>query len=83
MKIVDKKVKAGDTETVIQPEEEAPGEAAQVIDLTELLARSSEERQRQPRRQRNPQPEQKDGTKTKQRTARKAAAKKASAGEQS
>jgi DNA end-binding protein Ku len=40
MKIVDKKVKAGDTETVIQPEEEAPGESAQVIDLTELLARS-------------------------------------------
>jgi DNA end-binding protein Ku len=40
MKIVDRKVKAGDTETVIQPEEEAPGEGAQVIDLTELLARS-------------------------------------------
>jgi len=40
MKIVDKKVKAGDTETVIQPEEEAPGESAEVIDLTELLARS-------------------------------------------
>jgi DNA end-binding protein Ku len=40
MKIVDKKVKAGDTETVIQLEEEAPGESAQVIDLTELLARS-------------------------------------------
>jgi DNA end-binding protein Ku len=38
MKIVDKKVKAGDTETVIQPEEEAPEEAAKVIDLTELLA---------------------------------------------
>lgn len=40
MKIVDKKVKAGDTETVIQPEEEAPGDSAQIIDLTELLARS-------------------------------------------
>ncbi|VWX57730.1 Non-homologous end joining protein Ku [Burkholderiales bacterium 8X] len=40
MKLVEKKVKAGDTETVIQPEEEAPGESAEVIDLTELLARS-------------------------------------------
>ncbi|MDM0111015.1 Ku protein [Variovorax sp. J22R133] len=40
MKLVDKKVKAGKTETVIQPEEEAPSEGAEVIDLTELLARS-------------------------------------------
>ncbi|MFM9927769.1 Ku protein [Variovorax sp. H27-G14] len=40
MKIVDKKVKAGHTETVIQPEEESPGDSAQIIDLTELLARS-------------------------------------------
>ena len=40
MKIVEKKVKAGDTETVIQPEEEAPEEASNVIDLTELLQRS-------------------------------------------
>jgi DNA end-binding protein Ku len=40
MKLVAKKVKAGDTETVIQPEEEAPSEGAQIIDLTELLARS-------------------------------------------
>lgn len=40
MKLVDKKVKAGDTETVIQPEEEAPSEGAKIIDLTELLARS-------------------------------------------
>jgi DNA end-binding protein Ku len=40
MKLVDKKVKAGDTETVIQPEEEAPAEGAEIIDLTELLARS-------------------------------------------
>ncbi|MGO4393464.1 Ku protein [Variovorax sp. M-6] len=39
MKLVDLKVKAGDTETVIQPEEEAP-EGAEIIDLTELLARS-------------------------------------------
>ena len=39
MKLVDMKVKAGDTETVIQPEEEAP-EGAKIIDLTELLARS-------------------------------------------
>ncbi len=40
MKLVDKKVKAGKTETVIQPEEEAPKEGAEIIDLTELLARS-------------------------------------------
>jgi DNA end-binding protein Ku len=40
MKLVDKKVKAGDTETVIQPEEEAPSEGADIIDLTDLLARS-------------------------------------------
>ena len=40
MKLVDKKVKAGKTETVIQPEEEAPNQRAEVIDLTELLQRS-------------------------------------------
>lgn len=39
MKLVDKKVKAGKTETVIEPEEEAP-ESSNVIDLTELLQRS-------------------------------------------
>ncbi|WP_295980821.1 Ku protein [uncultured Variovorax sp.] len=40
MKIVEKKVKAGDTETVIEPEEEAPEDSSNVIDLTELLQRS-------------------------------------------
>jgi DNA end-binding protein Ku len=40
MKIVAQKVKAGDTETVIQPEEEAPEDSSNVIDLTELLQRS-------------------------------------------
>jgi DNA end-binding protein Ku len=40
MKVVEKKVKAGDTETVIEPEEEAPSQGAEVIDLTELLTRS-------------------------------------------
>jgi DNA end-binding protein Ku len=40
MKLVDKKVKAGKTETVIQPEEEAPSQGADVIDLSDLLARS-------------------------------------------
>ena len=40
MKLVAKKVKAGKTETVLQPEEEAPTEGAEVIDLTELLTRS-------------------------------------------
>lgn len=39
MKLVDKKVKAGKTETVIQPEEEVP-ESANVLDLTALLQRS-------------------------------------------
>ena len=39
MQLVDKKVKAGDTETVLQPEEQAP-ENANVIDLTALLQRS-------------------------------------------
>lgn len=39
MKLVDKKVKAGKTETVIQPEEELP-ETANVLDLTALLQRS-------------------------------------------
>ncbi|PZP96231.1 MAG: Ku protein [Variovorax paradoxus] len=39
MQLVAKKVKAGDTETVIQPEEAAP-EAANVLDLTALLQRS-------------------------------------------
>ena len=38
--LVDKKVKAGDTEAVIQPEEEPPGKSADIIDLTELLPRS-------------------------------------------
>lgn len=40
MELVQKKVKAGETETVIEPEEEAPGEGAEVIDLSELLKRS-------------------------------------------
>jgi len=48
MKIVEKKVKAGDTETVVQPEEEAPEGGAEVIDLTELLARSLRSGKRTP-----------------------------------
>jgi DNA end-binding protein Ku len=40
MKLVDKKVKAGKTETVIEPQEETPSSGDNVIDLTELLARS-------------------------------------------
>jgi DNA end-binding protein Ku len=39
MGLVEKKVKAGDTETVLQPEEDAPS-GAEIIDLSELLARS-------------------------------------------
>jgi DNA end-binding protein Ku len=40
MKLVERKAKAGKTETVIEPEEEAPQESSNVIDLTELLQRS-------------------------------------------
>jgi DNA end-binding protein Ku len=41
MALVDKKVKAGKTETVLQPEEPETGRgSAQIIDLTELLQRS-------------------------------------------
>jgi DNA end-binding protein Ku len=40
MKLVEKKAKAGKTETVVEPEEEAPQESSNVIDLTELLQRS-------------------------------------------
>jgi DNA end-binding protein Ku len=40
MKLVDKKVRAGKTETVIEPQEETPSAGDNVIDLTELLARS-------------------------------------------
>jgi DNA end-binding protein Ku len=40
MELVDKKVKAGDTEAVIQPDEEPPAKSADIIDLTELLQRS-------------------------------------------
>ena len=40
MELVQKKVKAGKTQTVVAPEEEAPSQGAEVIDLTELLARS-------------------------------------------
>jgi DNA end-binding protein Ku len=40
MALVAKKAKAGDTKTVLQPEEEAPPKTADVIDLTELLQQS-------------------------------------------
>jgi DNA end-binding protein Ku len=40
MALVEKKAEAGETETVLQPEEEAPTKTADVIDLTELLQRS-------------------------------------------
>ncbi|WPB59390.1 Ku protein [Xylophilus sp. GOD-11R] len=39
MKLVEKKAKAGEAKTVLQPEEEAP-KSADVLDLTELLQRS-------------------------------------------
>ena len=40
MKLVERKVEAGDTETVVEPEEQAPADGARILDLTELLARS-------------------------------------------
>jgi DNA end-binding protein Ku len=40
MALVEKKAQAGETETVLEPEEEAPGKTADVIDLAELLQKS-------------------------------------------
>jgi DNA end-binding protein Ku len=40
MELVDKKVKAGKTEAVVEPQEEAPGYTDNIIDLTDLLKRS-------------------------------------------
>lgn len=40
MDLVARKVKAGKTETVVEPQEESPAYADNVIDLTELLQRS-------------------------------------------
>ncbi len=40
MALVDKKVKAGQTESVVQPEEKAPSAGADIIDLTALLKQS-------------------------------------------
>jgi DNA end-binding protein Ku len=40
MALVEKKAEAGETETVLEPEEEAPSKTADVIDLAELLQRS-------------------------------------------
>ena len=40
MSLVEKKVEAGDTEAVIEPDEVPPGKGADIIDLTELLQRS-------------------------------------------
>ena len=40
MSLVEKKVEAGDTEAVIEPDEVPPGTGADIIDLTELLQRS-------------------------------------------
>lgn len=40
MALVEKKARAGKTETVIEPQEESPAYADNVIDLTELLQRS-------------------------------------------
>lgn len=40
MALVEKKAEAGETETVLEPEEETPSKTADVIDLAELLQRS-------------------------------------------
>lgn len=71
MKIVDKKVKAGDTETVIQPEEEPAQENANVIDLTALLQRSLKGAKSAPRSE----PAKKSKARTRAKTAAKAPAK--------
>ena len=42
MNLVDRKVKAGKTESVVQPEEEAPADGAEIIDLADLSARNLE-----------------------------------------
>lgn len=44
MELVDKKVRAGKTETVLEPQEESPAYGDNVIDLTELLQRSLKQR---------------------------------------
>lgn len=47
MRLVDAKVKAGKTEVVIKPgHEEAPREGAEIVDLTELLRRSLQGKER-------------------------------------
>lgn len=71
MKIVEKKVKAGDTETVIQPEEEAPQDNANVIDLTALLQRSLKGAKSAPKLE----PVMKTRARTRGKTAAKAPAK--------
>lgn len=40
MALVEKKAQAGETETVLEPEEEAPARSADVIDLAQLLQKS-------------------------------------------
>jgi len=44
MELVEKKARAGKTETVLEPQEEAPAYGDNVIDLTELLQRSLKQR---------------------------------------
>ncbi|MCD0504167.1 Ku protein [Bordetella petrii] len=75
MKLVEKKARAGKGKTVIEPQEEAPEYADNVIDLTELLQRSLKGASRKTGRQAG-----KASAKSARKAApRKAAAKKAAA----
>ncbi|MBS0168999.1 MAG: Ku protein [Nitrospira sp.] len=50
LKLIDKRIKAGQTEVVSEPEEEAkPQKRAEVVDLMALLKRSVQEREQTPR----------------------------------
>ncbi len=76
MALVDKKVKAGDTETVMQPAEDALGDGAEIIDLTALLQRSLKGRKSSATASVATKPV------TKPKTAKKTASHKAAAGTQ-
>lgn len=74
MDLVARKVKAGKTETVVEPQEEAPEYADNVIDLTELLQRSL--RGGKTAKQQPAAAKKRTATKTATKTATNAAAKK-------
>ncbi len=74
MKLVDQKVEAGQTETVIQPEAAEPGMGpSNIVDLTELLQRSLRGRKAAPAKKKG-ESAPAAGTQKKKRNARAAAA---------